>query len=123
MTFARAKTLARIRRGRISFLNRWDSSGGIACGNYLTPYLITIVAHRASPSRPSALALFAPIAVAESFLARCAVSKWANRPNGPLANCRPILVRVDCQCLTSELEHAASMSDSRLLPQNRGRGD
>src|SRR6266566_6135825 len=34
---ARAQILAGVRRGRISFLDRWDSSGGITRDNNLTP--------------------------------------------------------------------------------------
>jgi hypothetical protein len=34
---ARAQILARLRCGRSSFSDRWDSSGGITRTNYLTP--------------------------------------------------------------------------------------
>jgi hypothetical protein len=39
---ARAQTLARARRCRISFLGRWDGSGGITRDNYLTPNVPTV---------------------------------------------------------------------------------
>jgi hypothetical protein len=49
---ARAQTLARARSGRISFLGRWDGSGGITRDNYLTPTVPTVTATAPCPNLP-----------------------------------------------------------------------
>jgi hypothetical protein len=54
---ARAQILAGVRRGRISFLGRWDSSGGITRDNYLTP---TSPTHRPPLFAPILLGLDVP---------------------------------------------------------------
>jgi hypothetical protein len=49
---ARAQILAGVRRGRISFLGRWDGSGGITRDNYLTPTSPDVTATAPYPNLP-----------------------------------------------------------------------